>query len=402
MEKYIKNNPSLVNLPFTTLLLLISFASVNAVLFTPGLPNIAHYFSTSNSIAQQTITWFLIGYAIGQLIYGPFANRFGRKPVLYAGISLQIFSSILCVLSGMIQSFSLLIVGRFLLAIGSGVGLIITFTLVSETFEPKIATQKISYLMLAFAITPGLSIALGGFLNTHYGWMSCFYLSAIYGLVLLFLVTTLTETKTTLDLDALKTKSLIRGYLTQFKNAQLFLGGLLMGTASCFIYVFATLAPFIAINLLNMNSTQYGIANLLPTLGLVIGSLLSASYGKKHSPLEGIKLGIFISGCSIIMMVFATYLHARPLLILFFPTMLIFLSISLIYSNASTIAMLNNPDKAEASAVMNFINMGFTTLIIISLSLFETTISLLPITYIFIISLIFSIYKFFSLRNIET
>lgn len=402
MKKYIKNNPSLVNLPFTTLLLLISFASVNAVLFTPSLPNIAHYFSISNSAAQQTITWFLIGYAIGQLIYGPFANRFGRKPVLYAGISLQIFSSILCVFSGLTQSFPLLIVGRFLLAIGSGVGLIITFTLVSETFEPRIATQKISYLMLAFAITPGLSIALGGILNTHYGWMSCFYLSAIYGLALLFLVPTLTETKTTLDLDALKTKPLIRGYLTQFKNTQLFLGGLLMGAASCFIYVFATLAPFIAINLLDMNSTQYGIANLIPTIGLVIGSLLSASYGKKHSSLEGVKLGIFISGCSIIIMTFATYLHAGPLLTLFFPTMLIFLSLSLIYSNASTLAMLNNPDKAGASAVMSFINMGFVTLIVISLSLFDTTASLLPITYIFIICLIFTLYKFFNLKNAET
>lgn len=402
MKKYIKNNPPLANLPFTTLLLLISFASINAVLFTPGLPNIAHYFSISNSTAQQTITWFLIGYAIGQLIYGPCANRFGRKPVLYAGISIQIFSSMLCILYGMIESFPLLIVGHFLLALGSGVGLTITFTLVSETFEPKIATQKISYLMLAFAITPGLSIALGGILNAHYGWMSCFYLGAIYGLVLLFLVTALTETKTTLDFGALKIKSLIRSYLIQFNNPQLFLGGVLMGASSCFIYVFATLAPFIAINLLDMNSTQYGVANLLPTIGLVIGALLSASYGKKHSSLEGIKLGIFISGSSIIIMTFTTYLHLGPLLTLFFPTMLIFLNLSLIYSNASTLAMLNNPDKAGSSAVMSFINMGFVTLVVIGLSAFHTTTSLFPIAYISIICLIFTIYKFFSLRNTET
>src|SRR5579864_6635516 len=88
-------------LPFFTLLLLISFASVNAVLFTPALPNITHFFGISEDIAQQTITWFLIGYAVGQLIYGPIANRFGRKHALYTGIGIQIISSLFCVVAGM-------------------------------------------------------------------------------------------------------------------------------------------------------------------------------------------------------------------------------------------------------------------------------------------------------------
>src|SRR5580700_3998703 len=83
------------HLPFFTLLLMISFASVNAVLFTPALPAIAHFFMLSNDQAQLTVSWFLVGYALGQLIYGPLANRFGRKPALYAGISLQIVSSLL-------------------------------------------------------------------------------------------------------------------------------------------------------------------------------------------------------------------------------------------------------------------------------------------------------------------
>ena len=134
-------------LPFFTLLLLISFASVNAVLFTPALPNIAHFFRIGEDTAQQTITWFLVGYAIGQLLYGPIANRFGRKPALYAGISLQIVSSLLCVLAGVIHEYWLLVIARFMLALGSGVGLKMTFTLVNECYEPKIASQKISYLV---------------------------------------------------------------------------------------------------------------------------------------------------------------------------------------------------------------------------------------------------------------
>src|ERR1700722_395130 len=117
-----KSKPS-----FFTLLLMISFASVNAVLFAPALPDIARYFSISDNTAQQTMTWFLVGYALGQLIYSPFANRFGRKPALYIGISLQIISSLLCVLSGAIHEYWLLVLGRFFLALGAGVGLKMTF-----------------------------------------------------------------------------------------------------------------------------------------------------------------------------------------------------------------------------------------------------------------------------------
>src|SRR5271156_684920 len=125
-------------LPLLTLLLMISFASVNAVLFTPALPNIAHFFAISDSTAQLTITWFLIGYALGQLLYGPLANRFGRKKALFVGIGLQIISSFICVASGLAHTYWLLVTGRLLLALGSGVGLKMAFTLVNECYPAQI------------------------------------------------------------------------------------------------------------------------------------------------------------------------------------------------------------------------------------------------------------------------
>jgi MFS family permease len=75
-----------MRLPFFTLFLLISFAAVNAMLFTPALPNLTRFFDISEMAAQSTITWFLVGYTVGQLLYGPIANRFGRKSALYVGI----------------------------------------------------------------------------------------------------------------------------------------------------------------------------------------------------------------------------------------------------------------------------------------------------------------------------
>lgn len=368
-------------LPFFTLLLMISFASVNAVLFTPALPNIAAFFHISESHSQLTITWFLIGYALGQLLYGPLASRFGRKPALYVGIILQILSSFLCVSAGLLNQYTVLVLGRFLLALGSGVGLKMTFTMVNDCYDGKKSSQIISYLILAFAITPGLSIALGGVLNTHFGWMSCFYAGALYGIILLLLSTKIPETLANIDSNALQFSHLLPAYTEQFKNKQLILGGLLMGISGAFIYVFATIAPFIAINFFSMSSTAYGFANLLPSIGLIIGSLCSAKLAGTMSftSIIGVGIGIILGG---VVVMYTTLLTQTPVLYaIFIPAMIIYMGLCFILPNASSIAMASTTDKAHASAVMNFVNMGSITLIVLSLGIFSLKPILLPLVF---------------------
>jgi DHA1 family bicyclomycin/chloramphenicol resistance-like MFS transporter len=367
---------------FITLLLMISFASVNAVLFTPALPDISRFFDINDAITQQTITWFLVGYALGQLLYGPIANRFGRKPALYSGISLQIVSCFICAAAGMLHFFPLLVVGRFMLALGSGVGLKMTFTIVNECYEPKAASQKISYLMLAFAITPGLGIALGGVLNAKFGWMSCFYASALYGALLLLLARKLPETQNVLDHNALKLQHLVHAYGTQFKNTQLICGGLIMGGASCVIYVFAALAPFIAINLFGLSSEEYGLANLLPPLGLIAGSLFSAQFVKTRPFELAILSGIIISIIGVLLMFGLLYWQLPVVISIFMPIIVIYFGLSLVIANASTIAMAKTQDKAHGSAVMNFVNMGSATLVVIGLGFLPMQTFVLPSVYI--------------------
>ena len=390
-----------VKLPFFTLLLMISFASVNAVLFTPALPEITQFFSISNNNAQQTITWFLIGYTVGQLIYGPIANRFGRKYALYIGVGLQILSSLLCVISGVMHLYVLLVIGRFLLALGSGVGLKMTFTLVNECHDPKEAAQQISYLLLAFAITPGLGVALGGILTAHFGWMSCFYAGALYGLLLLLLVIRLPETQKILDHDAFKIKHLLNRYWLQFKNKQLVVGGLLMGSVTCFIYSFAAITPFIAMKYFGMNSAEYGFANLLPPIGLLLGSLTSASLVKRYSLKSIMAAGIVISVLGNIFMFALISLHIGAIYSIFIPTIIIYFGLCFILANASTIAMSHADDKAHASAVMNFINMGFATCVVLSIGIFSIYPLLLPILYLILSGIMIVNYQWLNSSSVK-
>ena len=306
----------------------------------------------------------------------------------------------MCVFSGMLNDYSIMVLGRFLLALGAGVGLKMTFTLVSECYEPIIASQKISYLMLGFAITPGLAVALGGLLTTYYDWESCFYAGAIYGLLFILLLSKFPETLKTsnVDLNALKIGHLTRSYVSVFKNSGLVAGGLLMGGSTCFVYVFAALAPFIAMNLLGMNSQQYGLANILPPIGLILGSLLSARLSKNCALNSIIRIGLTITCIGVALMLMAVNIGLPPVLSIFTPMIVIYFGLSLIMANASSVAMSHVTDKAHGSAVMSFVNMGTATLVVLSLGYFSISSALLPAVFVGLCFLMIGVYKWLTSR----
>lgn len=382
---------------FFTLLLLISFASVNAVLFTPALPQISHYFAISNRVAQHTITWFLVGYTFGQLIYGSLSSRFGRKQALYMGIGLQIISSFICIMSGYLHAYWLLITGRFLLALGSGVGLKMTYAYVNECYEAREAAAKTAYLALSFAVTPGISVALGGFISAHTGWMGCFYAGALYGAYLLYRCTRLPASNKELNRDAFKPSILMRDYKEQFSNIRLLLGALMMGFCTCFPYVFAALAPFVVINLMGFSASQYGMANLLPPIGLLVGGIVSSKLARKISLITTIRCGSVIACTGVLVMFTSILFKTSPIYAIFLPMIMIYIGASLIMANSSSIAMQGVVNKAHGSAVMSFVNMGTTTLAVLSLSLFPIKELLLPVIFGFIsVSLFLLSYKWLN------
>src|SRR3990167_8580547 len=167
-----------------TLMFLSAFASMGAVLMMPALPEIASHFGIHTSTAQLAVTYFLLGYAVGQLIYGPLANRYGRKYAIYVGIVIATLGSIFSILSSPLNSFHLLVLGRFLEAAGSSAGLAVSVAMINDYYFEEDARRILGLLMLAFAIIPGIAIAIGGALVQFINWEACFYYLLIYGLLL--------------------------------------------------------------------------------------------------------------------------------------------------------------------------------------------------------------------------
>jgi predicted MFS family arabinose efflux permease len=290
------------------------------------------------------------------------------------------------------------------MALGASVGLKMSFTLVADCYAPEESTKIISNLMIAFAITPGLGIAAGGFLTQHLGWQSCFYFLALYGVFILYLTYRMPETAKTIDRNALKLSNIFYKYTRKLKNIQLMLGAALMGCSTAFVYLFAALAPFVAMQEMHLNPSEYGLWNLLPPIGIILGSQLSAYLAKHLRAIHAIILGITIMLFGVSLMLIAFMFHMLLAIWLFFPLTIIYIGMSFVFANASTLSMQTVQDKANASAMMNFINMGIATLSVLLIGLIPTqSILLLPLTYgililiAFVLSMILAINKKYSL-----
>lgn len=379
---------------FFILLLLVSFGSVGAVLFTPALPAIQQFFHISIGQTQLTITSYLVGYALGQLAYGPMANGLGRKKTLYLGLGLSVVGALLCVTSAWIGSFAVLVLARFIQALGATAGLKISYTMVADTYEQAEATKVISRFILAFAIMPGIGIAIGGWLTQLLSWEACFYFLALFGIVMLGLATRLPETAKAIDRNALKLASVVKGYRMKLKNKQLILSSFLVGCCTSIIYIFASKSPFIGINIIGLSPEVFGTYNLIPPIGMVLGSFIASALIGRFPVLNLILGGIAGSLLATLAMLIPFAIAAPSTVSLFFPMVLIYLAQSTVYANISSYGLASAKNKSNASAVLNFINISSAVVaVLLSEFVFPESAIALPLFFIFFFILMLLLWR---------
>lgn len=345
-----------------SLIIMSAFASMGAVLMAPALPEITQYFHVTEGQSQLTITLFLVGYALGQLVYGPLANRYGRKPAFYIGIVIATLGSIFSILSSPTHSFALLLVGRLFEAIGSSAGLIIAFTIIADFYYPEQSRRIIAYMMMAFAIVPGVAVFIGGFIAQYLNWESCFYFLLFYGLVLFYPAYILPETISHIDHGATKITRIHRAYTEVFCNWPLVRYAFIFGGSAILAYVFSADGPFIGIHDLGYSSANYGMLALLPTIGMLIGAVLSAQMTAHYSSRSLIYFGMVCEVVGAVAMLVLFVAHYITMVTLLVPMSLIYFGHAYVGGNAASSAIYFAIDKANGSAVMNFIGMSMTVI----------------------------------------
>lgn len=382
MSAVLENNTQTKEPPLAILLLFMCFASICAVLYTPALPQIAQHFNVGVGATQLTVTIYLLGYTFGQLIYGPFANRFGRRNTIMLGIGIEVLSSLLCGLTTLGLPFWVLVLGRLLMALGAAVGLTMSFGIVAESYSPTRAVKIMAYLALAFAIMPSLGSCIGGFIVEHLNWASCFYFLALYGIVLAYLCLRLPESQRPRDLKALYLKNLFLGYKNEW-NKHVLIYALMGGCNTAMIYVFATAAPFVGIQILGASPDHFGTFTLIPAIGFICGTLLASRLAHRVARESLISYGIIIMAVGVIPAVIIWLCHALTLWTLFLPMIIVFCGGTIIFSVVPSLAVAASLHKSNASGLFSFLNMATGTFAVLLLSILHFNI-LLEVPLIFI------------------
>lgn len=340
-----------------TLILLTGFAAFSAVIVGPSLPAITTAFQISAGRAQGLVTIFLLGYACGQLLYGPLANRFGRLHAFYIGLLLAITAAAVCVGAQLLHNFLLLEIGRFIGAIGACCGLVVSYTIVSDYYYPPQARAIYSYLTIAFALSPAIATVIGGMLQQFFNWAAAFYFLFFYAIFLLFIVSRLPETMTDDAHHTLHPRKIVCNYITVFKNQFLVLNALIYGMSTMCAYIYVAEAPFIMIKHLGLSPFSYGWLAMLPFLGVLAGALSGPRLVHIISGRSIIKYGLIIEFCVALFFLIIFSLNIITLGNFLIPMTIFMYAHSLVLSNCTALALQNVSDRSNASAVFSFLFM---------------------------------------------
>jgi DHA1 family bicyclomycin/chloramphenicol resistance-like MFS transporter len=297
------------------LLALVVFSATFAMhIFVPALPHAANELHAGIPAMQLTISLYILGLAVGQLVYGPIADRFGRRSTLIGGLLLYTVAGLAAAL---VPNVHALIAARLFQAFGGCAGMVIGRAIVRDTAPPNETARRLALMNLMVTVGPALAPLAGGALAVFVSWRSIFVLLAILGLAnLLFVWLLLSETGG---------KGLSSNFSTLAKHyrhlvaSPAFVGYAIGGgCATTSSYAFVATAPFIFVNDLGRPVHEVGlyIAGLIT--GIWIGSLLTSRLISKISAkrlLIGSNL-VSIAGAAVFLAAVLTHMLSVPLVMI--------------------------------------------------------------------------------------
>lgn len=343
----------------TTVIVLTALTALGPVstdFYLPSLPSIASYFAVDEAQAQLTLSAFLTGFAVAMLLYGPLSDRFGRKPMLIAGLIVFSLASIACAMAGSIEQ---LIAARTIQAIGAGAGPVICRAMVRDIFGSSGASRVLSYLAAAMALAPAIGPIMGGFLEDGFGWRSIFWVISLYGLGgLVCTIFLLPESHHAANRVATGPVAMLRTFAMLLSHRR-FVGFTLCQTFSYSgIFCFISGSSFVFINILGVEPKQFGWCFAVFVLGYMIGTILSARLTHRLGIDNMVRLGSVVALAATILLVgLALVQQSIPGLLI--PLALYMIGIGIASPNSQAGAIGPFPQAAgAASSLLGFLQMS--------------------------------------------
>ena len=337
--------------------ILTAFGPLSIDMYLPGLPSIAHDFGVETAAAQQTLSAFFIGLAVGQLIYGPISDRLGRRRPLLFGCALYAVACLGCVLA---PSLNALIVLRLAMAFGACAGMVITRSVVRDLFDERESARMYSMLVLVMGLAPILAPLIGGQLLLYWGWRTIFVVLSGFGLLCFALVLFGLPESLPAERRTRKTVgAVLRSYGGLLADGR-YMGYIVAGgLASAAMFAYISGSPFVFIELNGVPPERFGLLFGINSIGLIAASQLNRWLLERYRGSQILVSAVTVTAVSSLLLVVsaATGLGGFPgmLFVLFF----CIASTGLIGPNTTAGAMAPYARQAgSASAMLGAVQFG--------------------------------------------
>ena len=345
--------------PWRLLALLVAMAGVSSLslnILVPAIPGLAAKFAADPASVQLAVSLYLMGLAAAQLVFGPLSDRFGRRPVVLAGLALATIASTAAIFA---VSIANLVSARIAQSLGASTGQTIGRAIIRDLYDREHAAAMIGLVTSVVVLMPMVAPLIGGILDTLFGWEAIFVFAAIVSFtVFAWAALALPETR---KLSPASGQRHFRADLAALAASPRFFGyALCAGLGSAPFFSFLGAAPHVVVTLLGRTSAEYGLWFFVPSIGFMAGnfavSRLTARFGIDALIWWGIALTII--GCLLNVLVYVA-LPGWEMATIFLPQIVIGVGNGLLLPTSIAGAVSIRPQVAgTASGATGFIQMA--------------------------------------------
>lgn len=339
-----------------TLAMLTALGPLSTDFYLPSLPDIGGYFGAGTPRAQATLSFFLFGFAFGQIFWGPLSDRMGRRPVLFLGLGLFALSTAICAFAPSIEA---LIGARFLQALGASGPIVLGRAMVRDLYEGPRAGRELARMGMIMGLVPAIAPFFGGFLHETFGWRSTFIASLAFGLLLIVIVASLLpETLRRRLEEPFSLVALLGGFGILLESRAYRSYVALTALAYSGLFAFISGSSFVLIDVYGLSPKAYGLSFGLGVLGYISGTIVAQRLVSSRG-LDGV-IGIGVrclAAGGLIMLAAVLIVGERPgvgpSLAVSAPMALYAAGVGLVMPQSLAAAMMPFPERAGAASSLS-------------------------------------------------
>ncbi|MDX7985737.1 Bcr/CflA family multidrug efflux MFS transporter [Xenorhabdus sp. 12] len=336
-------------------------------MYLPSMPTIAEDFSVSDGLVQMTQNSYILGFAIGQIIYGPMSDSWGRKPVILGGVIVFAISSAACALAQDIHTF---ISMRFLHGFSAAAAGVVINALMRDMFTKEEFSRSMSFVTLVMVIAPLLAPMLGGMVMIWFSWHAIFWSIAIVSVIAFALVALcIRETLPKEKRQKFHLQTTMKQFVMLFRQRQVLCYILASGFSFSGMFSFLTVGAFVYIKLNGVSVQDFGYYFGLNIIFLFIMATINSQCVRRYGPLTMLHIGLsvqFIMG----LWLFISTLFDFGFISLVMGVAIYISGISMITSNSMAVILDDYPHMAgTVSSLAGTIRFSIAALVGATLSL---------------------------------